>query len=753
MSGISRDPCEQPPPSLSLIRLFIRASASRFGTRKRALWIVNNELLEKYSIDASLSESDSLIIDMARARRIKARKRESLKQKKIIGSSNFAVMPKQPSTSNINIPNNLSKEKLKFPVLDEFVPLEKLAESSPWPVPKSFGQSTIKDQNLIADLLSLWQFFQAFSTNLSLESHSLFSLLSGFELQTHPNAIIESVFTSFLKQFVRIQRSHKRRIKRIALDYLESKLKSNITTQEECLDSDIADDNHNDTNSLRSPSNLPLELKSNGADEVSVRTNEHPESVESNGHAAYRIDNDSQFIQETIKKTKNLSIDRDVDVPRIGKDNEQDRSDSETSSSSPFEYLSKVDWTKDGSKPWYHKVASLLSQLYIIPQIELALLQMSSSKINFYQLPGATKLKVAVVFQELLVTAVSLRSFVEKEVELGSEATQSLRDLELERKRIIKELTELEGLQSQTEDEKSKEIPLKPSSDKIDSNKVNKNIKKLNQLIASLDRQIKKANSNIHMHSAVRIRYLGEDRFYRRYWWPDAHLASSDFPPSNSCGVLLVETSKASQSPYASKCFEPNHYIDLSDKFSVEQKDNTYDVCRVDVVGDGTMQNIQTEIQEMSSRLDNGDEWRLYDSIEEIDSLFAFLSPYGCREAKLGIALSKIRPLLEKNISNAWLKQSKGIKGISLTKSESVKVALSKDNISRRLLIESEESETSHPVSKKSVYLESESADENDERTIGSRRSKRKAELTTSISLEKRTKEVATRKSSRRHPA
>lgn len=141
-----------------------------------------------------------------------------------------------------------------------------------------------------------------------------------------------------------------------------------------------------------------------------------------------------------------------------------------------------------------------------------------------------------------------------------------------------------------------------------DENSKVETIKELKKALRSLDAKLSRSlkaeerlNHDIVVqrnkqfeHSAVRVRALGEDRSWRRYWWMDVHLVRPS-QRAQSSGLLLVEIPKG---------------------------------------GDN-----------------GGSDWAYYDTLEQLDALLGFLNPLGCREARLGATITQHKEQIAKILS------------------------------------------------------------------------------------------------------
>lgn len=246
----------------------------------------------------------------------------------------------------------------------------------------------------------------------------------------------------------------------------------------------------------------------------------------------------------------------------------------------PFVEEFTVKVSKREANAWYTRAMEFLWEIRSIPEVRSLFLEMHRISKRLYELPGSMKVSALIILRNFYLTCVALRPAVDKEVDIAAEAKHNIRELETERRRIIRESQELQG----EHDVLTKEI--EETSNPSTLKQVKKQLRSLEMRLGKngkaedrINHEIDLARNRQYEHSAVRMRPLGEDRFGRRYWWLDSHLIKPS-ARQNASGIILIE----------------------------DFKDNS---------------------------------WSYYDEPEKVDELIAFLNPLGCREARLGATLTQ----------------------------------------------------------------------------------------------------------------
>ena len=246
------------------------------------------------------------------------------------------------------------------------------------------------------------------------------------------------------------------------------------------------------------------------------------------------------------------------------------------------------DKLRPSKKTWDLRALEFLWNIRIIPESRQIIEHVAENKKQAVgMLSGCQKLDLLLLLRNFYLTAVSLRSYVDREVEAGAELKQQIREADIELRRLAKQEQELSTPQNSLKDELALEDKHSMSElkrIKRELRDVEGQLAKLQREQAKLTRKAENMRRKQNVHNAVRMRMLGEDRFMRRYWWLNLHLPTSQDEGNNSgigSGILLVEM----------------------------PDDNV---------------------------------WGWYDEEEEIDRLLYYLNPLGCREGHLGSTLSEL---------------------------------------------------------------------------------------------------------------
>ncbi|PJF16642.1 hypothetical protein PSACC_03551 [Paramicrosporidium saccamoebae] len=238
---------------------------------------------------------------------------------------------------------------------------------------------------------------------------------------------------------------------------------------------------------------------------------------------------------------------------------------------------------------WSTELLAFLWDLRAIPEVRSVLSHIRDGDKRIYELSSSIKLRILIILRNFYLTCVTLRPTVDKEIELAANAKHKIRELETERRKVVKEtqelLSEQEQLTRQMEEENVEAETLRTLKKTLRGleNRLTKTAKTeeriAGEIISSRNKQFE--------HSAIRMRPLGDDRHHRRYWWLDLHLVRPALRVHAS-GLLLVEDEK---------------------------------------------------------------HWAYYDEAEQVDDLLVFLNPLGCREARLGATLTQYKEQILKTIT------------------------------------------------------------------------------------------------------
>lgn len=162
-------------------------------------WLVKDELIAKYSISKQL---DPEMEERVRSLRL-LREQQRKASKHRPSMSKLAERPGPAST-------------VKYPIIDEMVPVAMLTDPSTWPQPKEFdAKLDVVARGCLGQVLELWQFIHAFSHNLEISPMPLHYLISALEHEGEHNPIVENLCFAFLNQFSRLLRTNKLREERI----------------------------------------------------------------------------------------------------------------------------------------------------------------------------------------------------------------------------------------------------------------------------------------------------------------------------------------------------------------------------------------------------------------------------------------------------------------------------------------------------------------------------------------------------------
>lgn len=258
-------------------------------------------------------------------------------------------------------------------------------------------------------------------------------------------------------------------------------------------------------------------------------------------------------------------------------------------------------------KPWFIRVTAYLWELRVIPEVSRHLLKMAQGGTGFHQLPSANKLQLLGILRNFYLTAVSLRSAVDREVEAGALVKHDIREAEGESRRLVRQTQELlgqqEALQAQLEPLEGSPPPLSVVKRlKREIRELETDLAKVRREESRLARRLEALRKRQYDHGAVRVRLLGEDRDWRRYWWFDGHLKPEDVIRRGS-GVIIVEEPTV----------VPGHPV-----------------------------------------------WSYYDEMSQVENLLAHLNPLGCRESRLAAALEDTKDRLAQSIAPFHVQDEEG---------------------------------------------------------------------------------------------
>lgn len=244
-------------------------------------------------------------------------------------------------------------------------------------------------------------------------------------------------------------------------------------------------------------------------------------------------------------------------------------------------------------KPWFLQACKWLVDLRTIPEIEIIIANLVKNNYGFADLDVAFKMDAMLTFKNFYLTAISLRSFVDREIEAASDIKQQIREAESEARRLAKQgqemLSQHDLLKQQLEDENVMISTVKRLC--RETRKLDEELSKMSREEAKLNRKIDELKKRQYDHGAVRTRLLGEDREYRRYWWFDLHLHPT-LVKSCGAGIIIIE--------------------DSVDKNSIS--------------------------------------WSFYDEPEHIEELLAHLNPLGVRESRLASTINEFRNRIEESL-------------------------------------------------------------------------------------------------------
>lgn len=279
--------------------------------------------------------------------------------------------------------------------------------------------------------------------------------------------------------------------------------------------------------------------------------------------------------------------------------NEGDEDLTENSSSLIDDFVNEqLSLSRKEPKPWFIRVTTYLWELRTIPEVSQHLVRMAQSKTGFHQLSSANKLQLLGILRNFYLTAVSLRSAVDREVEAGALVKHDIREAEGESRRLARQAQELLGqqevLQSQLEPPEGSPPPLPVLKRlKREIRELEMDLAKVRREEGRLAKRLEALRKRQYDHGAVRVRLLGEDRDWRRYWWFDGHLKPEEVATRGS-GIIIIEEPSVM----------PDHPA-----------------------------------------------WSYYDELAQVERLLGHLNPLGCREARLAAALGDVKDRLAQSMA------------------------------------------------------------------------------------------------------
>jgi hypothetical protein len=379
---------------------------------------------------------------------------------------------------------------------------------------------------------------------------------------------------------------------------------------------------------------------------------------------------------------------------------------------SSFVHYQNVDWKerlrkrmfRDGG--WQQILIGLLHTVSYVPEwsqtcqdalMELASrerpITLYSARTGYFGLSFAPRIKVLDILCSLLYSSHSIRYYIEKCMEestkLRKERIDRLREhktlaevlkgLEEEKKTILAETTPVgeseETPSSPGGDRKQHHLRKRPRNDaETAMAKQNPGFAKLlktyETTVARLDEIAvlqKQCEEGLIKLDCQRLRMLGKDRYYNRYWWfesngmrrperidalskksgneqqhvddagddDDADDDDADDDDDDGEPVVYAMGRLWIQGPT-----DEDHRVYLS-KHPVDQKEEMEQF-----VPDGPIPIEQKKLSEQGWFLESADLWGYYDEPEQIESLLAWLNPYGKRETKLIKELQHAKPWL-----------------------------------------------------------------------------------------------------------
>ncbi|TQS36605.1 hypothetical protein Golomagni_02938 [Golovinomyces magnicellulatus] len=168
-------------------------------------------------------------------------------------------------------------------------------------------------------------------------------------------------------------------------------------------------------------------------------------------------------------------------------------------------------------------------------------------------------------------------------------------------------------------------------------NKLSKEIKKKQDLIAKCENEISTLDNDLREADCPRTRLLGRDRFWNRYFWferngmpygglPDSSTAEADY--ANGCIWI--------QGPGD---IERKGFIDMESQQQAEYKEKHQMTVPE-----------RKKLEEGSTSVHNADQWGYYEDPESVDQLLSWLDVRGCNEIRLHKELKLYRDRIVSNM-------------------------------------------------------------------------------------------------------
>lgn len=191
----------------------------------------------------------------------------------------------------------------------------------------------------------------------------------------------------------------------------------------------------------------------------------------------------------------------------------------------------------------------------------------------------------------------------------------------------------------QEAERKAKEAEAKQNKGSKEYQKILKQIDKEREALEAAEEQILTVDEDLRQADCTRTRVLGKDRFCNRYWWFERNaMPHAGLPESSTADAEYANGRIWVQGP---DDMERIGYIDVS-----PDEQNNYS-SRFEVTP------AERKVQEEgTTHLAHANQWGFYDSVEDVDSLIAWLDVRGTREIKLRKDLILQRDLIAKYMEN-----------------------------------------------------------------------------------------------------
>ena len=215
------------------------------------------------------------------------------------------------------------------------------------------------------------------------------------------------------------------------------------------------------------------------------------------------------------------------------------------------------------------------------------------------------------------------------------------KDRENERKKRIEE-------ERRRKEEAKAEKAKKPSKEAREFEKLTKKIEKVKDMIKGCESAIATCDEDIRQNDIPRLKSLGKDRFYNRYYWFERNaMPYGGMPNASTAHAEYMNGCIWVQGPDP---MEREGFIDL------REGENT----RYAAMHGCTMPERKI-LEEGKTSLDNLSDWGFYDSPDDLDNLLGWLSDKGDRESRLKKEISIQREQISINMEKrgAYLNQGR----------------------------------------------------------------------------------------------